>query len=195
MSAQESTSRTLLERARARDLSAWNRLLHLYRPLVLYWCRRAGVTDADADDVCQEVFTAVASGLDRFRRDQPGDSFRAWLRGITRNKLLHHQERRRGQPLAQGGTDAQRWLQEHPANPLEDPDPPEQDRALYRRGLELVRSEFPDHTWLAFWRTAVDGQAAPDVAAELGLSPAAVRQARSRVLRRLREELGDLLEA
>ena len=94
MSGQQPTSLTLLEGLRANDASAWDRLVRLYRPLVLFWCRRAGVTDADADDVCQEVFAAVVSGLGRFHREQAGDSFRGWLRGIARNKLLRHQERR-----------------------------------------------------------------------------------------------------
>jgi RNA polymerase sigma-70 factor (ECF subfamily) len=40
----------------------------------------------------------------------------------------------------------------------------------------------------------VEGKSPKDVGAELGMSPGAVRVAKSRVLHRLREELGDLLE-
>jgi RNA polymerase sigma-70 factor (ECF subfamily) len=185
---------TLLERARANDSAAWERLLHLYRPLVLHWCVRSGVTGADADDVIQEVFAAVVSGLGRFHRDHEGDTFRGWLRGITRNKLLHHQERRRSQPVAQGGTEANLRMHKQPTPLLESPDPPEEGRELYRRALELLRNEFEPTHWQAFWRTAVDGLTATAVAAELGINPAAVRQAKSRVLRRLREEMGDVLE-
>src|SRR5437879_4394607 len=54
MSDQQPTSLTLLERARANESAAWERLLHLYRPLVLHWCSRGGVTGADADDVSQD---------------------------------------------------------------------------------------------------------------------------------------------
>ena len=73
-------------------------------------------------------------------------------------------------------------------------DPPSELTALLRRALELVRGEFEPATWRAFLLTAVDGRAAPDAAAELGLTPAAIRQAKSRVLRRLRQELGELME-
>jgi len=59
--------------------------------------------------------------------------------------------------------------------------------------LELVRGEFEERTWQAFWRAAVQGQAPADIATDLGMSPAAVRKVKSRVLRRLREELGDLI--
>jgi hypothetical protein len=49
-------------------------------------------------------------------------------------------------------------------------------------------------TWKAFWRVVVDGRKAAVVAAELGLSPAAVYKHRERVLRRLRQELRGLLD-
>lgn len=49
-------------------------------------------------------------------------------------------------------------------------------------------------TWRAFWRVAVDGCSPADVADELDMSVNAVYIAKSRVLRRLREELGDLLD-
>jgi RNA polymerase sigma-70 factor, ECF subfamily len=46
--------------------------------------------------------------------------------------------------------------------------------------------------WQAFWRVVVEGRAAPDVAAELSMQPGAVRVSKSRVLARLRKELGDV---
>jgi RNA polymerase sigma-70 factor (ECF subfamily) len=190
------TSLTLLERLRCNDQDAWRRLADLYGPLVQSWCRRARVTGQDAEDVGQEVFQAVAAGLGHFRHGREGDSFRGWLRGITRHKLLKLFERRRGQPQAQGGTDAQRRILEapEPDEPVPEKDDPEDETALHRRALELLRAEFEPRSWQAFWRTAVDGQVASDIAAELGMSSAAVRQAKSRILRRLREELGELLD-
>jgi RNA polymerase sigma-70 factor (ECF subfamily) len=58
----------------------------------------------------------------------------------------------------------------------------------------LIRADFEEHTWQAFWAVAVDGRPGTDVAAELGMTPGAVYVAKSRVLRRLREDLGELLE-
>ncbi len=191
-SMDKSTSLTLLERVRSRDGEAWRRLLHLYGPLVNRWCGLKGVRGQDADDVQQEVFQAVASGLDGFRRDRPGDTFRGWLRVITRNKLLDHFRRRDKQPEAQGGTTANRRLNEVPDQEL--PDDTEEDLgALYHRALELVRGEFESRTWEAFWRVAVGGQTPDVIAADLGVTPAAVRKAKSRVLHRLRQEIGDLI--
>ena len=67
------------------------------------------------------------------------------------------------------------------------------DAGLSRRGLDLVRAEFENRTWEAFWRTAVEGHAPAHVAEDLGMSVPAVYKAKSRVLRRLRQELDELL--
>jgi RNA polymerase sigma-70 factor (ECF subfamily) len=194
MVAKEPTSLTLLERARARDQEAWQRLIYLYAPLLDHWCRRWGVQGADAEDVRQDVFQAVAAGLDSFRRDRQGDTFRGWLRGITHHKLLDLYRRRQNQPVAEGGTDVHlRMLQVAESQPVAD-EPEEQVTGLYHRALELVRGEFEERTWQAFWRTTVEGRSPREVADELGVTPAGVRKAKSRILHRLREEAGDLIE-
>ena len=78
--------------------------------------------------------------------------------------------------------------------PNEDSD--EQDEietaALIHRTLRSIRDDFEPASWTAFWRTVVEGKRPVDVASELGLSANAVRQCKRRVLRRLREELGEL---
>ena len=109
---QRSTSVTLLERLRANEPDAWRAMVHLYTPLVYHWCARGGLRGADVEDVAQEVFRAGAASMDRFRREREGDTFRGWLRGITRNIIREHYRRRGRQPQAAGGTDAFQKLQE-----------------------------------------------------------------------------------
>ncbi|APW59073.1 RNA polymerase sigma factor [Paludisphaera borealis] len=187
------TSPTLLDRARASDSEAWSRLIFLYEPLVRHWCARWACQGADADDLVQEIFVGVASGLASFRRDRPGDSFRGWLRGIARNKRIDFLRRRGRNPVAQGGTEALLQLGQAPDLAAEADDPIEQVSELYHRALALVRGEFEEKTWATFWRVAVDGLSVDAVARDLGVTPAAVRQAKSRVLRRLKQEVGDLI--
>ncbi|HZU35472.1 MAG TPA: sigma-70 family RNA polymerase sigma factor [Gemmataceae bacterium] len=191
--AAQVTPLSLLERVRANDPAAWFRLVALYQPMVRHWCARGGAA-TDAEDVTQEVFTAAATALPTFRRDRPTDTFRGWLRGITRNQLLMHFRRIQGRPQAEGGSDAWRRLQDI-ADPLADADPdePAQLRDLYQRALEQVRAEFQENTWQAFWRTVIDGHSPSTLSEELGMTPAAIRQAKSRVLRRLRQEMGELI--
>lgn len=192
----DGTSLTLLGRLRAADADAWSRLVALYGPLVAFWVRRGGATGADAEDLVQDVFREVAEALPAFRRDRPGDTFRGWLRGVTRIALLRHARAASRQPLAAGGTHALDRLHALPdVSPADgDDDPADERNALYKRALALVRDEFEGRTWRMFWASTVDGRPPADVAAEMGVSSAAVRQAKSRVLRRLKEEVGDLIE-
>ncbi len=189
------TPLSLLERLRANDPQAWDRLVRLYRPLVIFWCTRGRVPAGDLEDVAQEVFAAAAAALPRFHRDRPGDTFRGWLRVITRNHVLLYFRRNRGWPQAAGGSDAWHQLKDV-VDPLAAPAPEEEAEVgqLYRRALDLVQSEFQERTWQAFWLTAVEGRAPAALAAELDMTPAAIRQAKSRVLRRLKEEMGELLQ-
>ena len=193
-----STSRTLLAKLRTNDPEAWQRLVVLYAPLVYYWCRRRHVLEQEIGDVFQEVFQSVASHIADFRKQHPSDTFRGWLRTITHNKAIDHARRLSKQPRAVGGTEAHRNLASLPDLPPPDPpdddlDAKQADDELFHRALDSIRSHFAERTWQAFWRVVVDGQAPKDVADELGMRPGAVRVAKSRVLHRLRAELGDLL--
>jgi RNA polymerase sigma-70 factor (ECF subfamily) len=191
--ADQVTPLSLLERVRAHNPQAWHRLVQLYQPLIQSWCARAGVNATDAEDVAQEVFAAAATALDRFHRDRPGDTFRGWLRTITRNQILLLFRRRGGQPQATGGSDAWRHLQAV-ADPLPGPGEEEAEVGqLYLRATELVRGEFEERTWQAFWLTVVEDRDPAAVSQELNMMANNIRQARSRVLRRLRKEVGDLL--
>jgi RNA polymerase sigma-70 factor (ECF subfamily) len=185
------TPLSLLERARGRDEQAWQRLVALYRPLVLFWCGRGGVAPGDTEDVAGEVFACVVRDLGGFHRDRPGDTFRGWLRVLTRNQVLLYFRKNQDRAVAEGGSDAWQRLQ-NVTGPEEDEG--EQMGQVYRRALEQVRREFEDPTWRAFWLTAIEQRSPAALAAELGMSVAAIRQAKSRVLRRIKTELGDLLE-
>jgi RNA polymerase sigma-70 factor (ECF subfamily) len=190
------TSPSLLGRVLANEPAAWNRLVALYAPLVWHWCRSSGLQEQDQADVFQDVFQAVAGHLEQFQRTAQG-TFRGWLRTITRNKVCDLFRRRQHEPVGAGGSDAQRWLDQQPGPGLFDEDSQSEQAAeqgLIQRALGLIRPEFTERTWQAFWRTTVDDQAAADVGHDLGMSPGAVRVAKYRVLQRLREALGDPVE-
>src|SRR5262245_31788094 len=87
--------------------AAWERLTSLYAPLVYHWCRGMHLAEQDMPDVFQQVFQSVALHIQGFHSDRPGDTFRHWLRAITRNKVRDHFRRCAKQAQAAGGTDAQ----------------------------------------------------------------------------------------
>jgi RNA polymerase sigma-70 factor (ECF subfamily) len=145
--------------------------------------------------VGQDVFVAVARNIGSFRLDRKGDTFRGWLYTITRNKL-----RDRAATLgaiATGGSDARDRLLAVPEKERANVDSDLQANencSIYVRALEMVRSEFLVQTWDAFWKVAVDGRIPSDVAADMGVSVNVVYLAKSRVLRRLREEFATLID-
>jgi RNA polymerase sigma-70 factor (ECF subfamily) len=191
-----STSSSLLGRVRQQDPGAWIQLTDLYGPVVYQWARNGGLQSSDAADVSQEVFRTVCTRVEMFRRDRSGYSFRGWLWGITRNKLREHFRRRAGQPQGAGGTDAHQRFAEL-ADSLPDDssqfEPADVRADLMQRTLQMLRDEFEDSSWQAFFRMVVQNDSATDIARDLGMTAKAVRQAKFRVLRRLRQELEELL--
>src|SRR5205823_6582483 len=89
-----STSRSLLQHLHANDQESWDKFVLLYTPLVWHWCRRMNLPVQDSADVFQEIFQSVSAHFASFHRDRPGDTFRGWLRTITKNKVLDHFRKR-----------------------------------------------------------------------------------------------------
>lgn len=195
---RDSTSVTLLGRLKSNDPAAWERLSQLYGPMVYAWARRANLQPEDAADVTQTVFQAVFTGFHRFRKEHPGDRFRDWLWTITRHRVIDHVRKLRSAAIGMGGSTAQMQWQQLPEDLLPEEVAPaievSETTQLVRRALELARSEFELRTWQACWKTTVEGLAVADVAAELQMSTGAIYVARSRVLKRIREELEGLVQ-
>jgi RNA polymerase sigma-70 factor (ECF subfamily) len=188
------TSLSLLARALDQEEAAWQRLMRLYAPLVARWCQRWGLQAEDSSNVGQEVFAAVARNLGTF--DPAGGSFRSWLYTITYHKYADFQRQAARQIRAIGGSDAARALQQVPGTPpTESNDDLDDDkRLLYERALHIIHDEFSQRDWAAFVRVVCDDQSPADVARELGVSVNQVYLAKSRILRKLREEFRDLIE-
>ena len=192
-----STSLTLLERVRLRDEDAWRRFVDLYGPLVYSWCRRLGLDADDSQDVVQNTFGTVASRIDAFRPDRSYGTFRGWLWTIARHEAIEHFRRVQRSPKPVGGTDMQVWLANVPRQCPEgrhNSQAEDERIGLLRRAVQVIRRDFQAQTWVAFERTAMRGESAANVAEDLGMTKRAVRQAKYRVLQRLREEFGDLIE-
>jgi RNA polymerase sigma-70 factor (ECF subfamily) len=143
------------------------------------------------------VFRAVARKIAEFHRDREGAKFRSWLRTITQGKIREHAMGSLEDSPGAPGSDSRVQLQDtEDAKPgAEDPAAAAEEVGLvYRRAAELVRLEFDDLAWQAFWRVAIERQTPEEVAGALGIAECAVYLAKSRIRRRLRQEFAELME-
>ena len=193
------TSLTLIARARSNEPDAWLRLVQLYGPLVYSWARAADLQPGQVTDVAQDIFRAVRDELDDLPSDPgPVGSFRSWLWGITRRTIIEHAQLA-VQP--RNGTDRPQPLAPEVHRLLHDEEQPpvmagaEPRTLLITAAIRIIKAESESNTWDAFWRMTVHGETAATIASDLGMPVRAVRQARYRVSRKLRELLAaDLQE-
>jgi RNA polymerase sigma-70 factor, ECF subfamily len=182
---------SLLERLRqANAPEAWERLVLLYTPLIYSWARQAGLQEADAADLVQDVFVTLVQTLPTFDYDRQ-KSFRRWLRTITLNKWRDRQRKRARQPVS-----GEAALLQEPAAAadIEHFWEVEYRQQLVHRALAIMSRDFQPATWKAFWQQAVEGRPAEAVAADLGLTVGAAYAAKFRVLSRLRQEMAGMLD-
>jgi RNA polymerase sigma-70 factor, ECF subfamily len=186
-----SITSTWLERARQGNGEAWERLVSTYRGLVCWWAAKSGIQRQDIDDLVQEVFAAVAIAMPGYEHE----SFRGFLWSITRNKIQDFWRSRYRQPLGVGGKTFQEVLANVEAeSSCKVGSVDAATKLVFDAVVRMVQGEFSATQWEAFWRVAVDGHTAADVAESLGISRNQVYLAKSRILRHIRTAFEDAEE-
>jgi RNA polymerase sigma factor (sigma-70 family) len=178
------------------DGAAWGQFVDLYAPLIYGYLRNQGLQDADAADLCQEALASVSGAVGRLDYDPARGAFRNWLFTVVRRKLLNWRAAREDKALASGDSGNQRLLEQCPAPAADDAEwQAEWERRLFAWACEQVRPSVTTATWQAFWRTAFEDQPGKRVAADLGITVAAVYLARGRVIARLKDIIKSVDEA
>lgn len=185
-----STASDLLAAAKRLEPGAWQELVERYSWLVAIWCKSEGLAPDDVPDVVQAVLVEVARNLERFHKDGRTAAFRRWLRTITRCQVAEFRRAAAKQPRAPGGTTANKRLMSVPAKDPSTENDPRLEQLLERFwGLvDRLEETFEPSTWQAFWLTTFEHRTSVEAGQVLCLSPAAIRLAKARVLRRIREE-------
>lgn len=194
------TSRSLLDQAARGNAEAWEQLAELHAPLLRYWCYRRGLSENVSEDVVQDVLFIAFQKLDRFEHNGRKGAFRSWLRTITTNRISDL--RKSDQPGGQGvgGSDNQRAIEEVcekvPGEVDQVEDSPDNETAiLYQTSWTLIRGEFSERDNEIFRRVIENGERPKDVAEDLNITANTVSIAVARIKKRVRERLGDALEA
>jgi len=171
------------------DVDAWMEFAEIYEPFVYRFARRQGLQDADAHELVQEVFLGVAKAIRRWEPDPDRSRFSTWLFRIAKNQLVNHLRRRRSEHVF----DSVAWQQIDAEHATEE-DWQQHEEAAYEQAVFQwasfrVRNDVHPRTWQAFWQTCVENQSVQAVAEQLEIPRGAVYVARSRVIRRLRQEV------
>ena len=177
----------------ASDQTAWEEFVEIYRPVVYRVAIQKGLQPADAEDVAQTVMVSVAQAVERWEPDPTRAKFRTWLNRIAVNAALNAITR--GKPdQGTGDTRSFDLLIQQPS--YDEPDSKlihlEYRRESFRVAARQIESEFEFETWQAFWLTAVQGLSPQSAAKQLGKKTGSIYTARSRVMKRLQQRVGEL---
>lgn len=185
----------ILRLKNAEDVVAWDEFAALYGPVVYRVATSLGFQAADAENLVQEVFLAVAKSVSAWLEREDRGRFRAWLLRIARNEAVDMLTERATRPLGRDGSAAEQILANMPARgELSSALDGEYERSVFRWAAEKVREVVAGHTWDAFWLTSVEGISVSEAATRLKTRPGNIYFARSRVMSRIKElvaEFGD----
>ena len=192
MADPDTTRMTFLLRLRDRSNSVtWQEFHERYGQLLYRYARSRGATDADAEDIVQEVEMYLFKALDGFEYDANRGRFRTYLRSAVIHAMGRRAQKREKQPPAldpnafdfiagqREETSDDRWEREWRLHRL-------------RWAMNEIASEFEQSTLKAFELHVLAGQSVDETATELGLSKGSVYQAKSRVLKCLKTKLAEL---
>lgn len=193
------TKITLLHRVRdVRDQQAWAEFVERYTPLIYRWSVRNGLQPTDAADVTQEVLAKLIHSMKQFDYDANRGSFRGWLKTVTQNAVNDLGRSFRKAARGSGDTVMQQQLAlvsaPETVNQLIKDIEAQHQAELLSLAESRVRDQVAEHTWAAYFQTAVEQQPSNVVANQLGISISDVYVAKSRVIARLKAEVAKLTE-
>jgi RNA polymerase sigma-70 factor (ECF subfamily) len=183
------TGTTLLVLLRDYSDKAWQAFVDRYGPRIYQWCRGWRLQEADAENVTQEVLIKLYQKLRAFRYDRSQGSFRSWLKTVTHHAWQDYLDsQKRPGAKAIGGSSVQEVINATEAGAcllklLEEAF----DLELLEEAKARVRLQVSERDWQIFQDLALHQRTGAEVAAERGMSVAAVFMVRSRVQTKLKE--------
>ena len=185
------TPSSLLTQCKQNQAEGWQKMHMLFGRLILYWCKNAGLSGEDRNDVYQDVMLTLVQSIHSFQKNSPNDKFRKWLRSITRTRIVDFYRKKQAEPHYI------EHLSRFETQDLPEAENPEEEKIeneiLFQQIFELLKKNFSPQTMEAFRLMCYRGATSEEVAKILGMTPTAVRAAKKRVLDQIRKQFGDLL--
>ncbi|MFH0980883.1 MAG: sigma-70 family RNA polymerase sigma factor [Planctomycetota bacterium] len=189
---QDSTHPTLLLRLRNRtDEVSWQEFHERYGELLVRYARTRGASAVDAEDIVQDVELYLFKAMEGFEYDTSKGRFRTYLRSA----VVHAMARKAKKQARQGEVlDPQVFDYLTAGQEADQDDRWEREWRLHRLrwALRAIAQEVEPLTLEAFRLHVLAGRPVTEAAAELGMSTASVYQAKSRILKRVKQKLESL---
>ena len=179
------TSTSLLEGLKdPQNDEIWLQFVDRYRPMIVRYARRFGISAEDAEDVAQASLLGFCEAYRGLKYERDRGRLRVWLFGIVRNQVRKCRSKPRGLELQVAEIDALSIESNDEAERLWEE---EWAGAVAGECLAQVRRELERNTYLAFELYALEELPVEDVARRLEMTPNAVYGAKRRVLTRIKE--------
>jgi RNA polymerase sigma factor (sigma-70 family) len=197
------TRRSLLSRLKQSNAQeSWRQFFDTYWRLIYTTALKAGLIDAEAQEVVQETVLSVFRKIKSFQYDPAVGSFKGWLLTIVRWRIADQFRKRQQQeqPLhPHRGTETQ-GTGTATIDRVVDPDAIDLDalweeewqRTLFAAALERVKRHANARHYQIFDLHAVKQWPVQKVAQVLGVSAGQVRLAKHRITALMREEVARL---
>ena len=178
------------------DQESWKDFFDTYWRLIYSIALKAGLTDAEAQDVVQETVICVAKDLDKFKRDRQLGTFKGWLRNLTRWRIADQLRKRKPAAFEAEALSASSANSVEPAGifdsagtSLEDAWEAEWQANLMEAALERLKRRVKEEHYQMFDLNVVRQWPARKVASTLEVSVAQVYLVKHRILALLKKEV------
>jgi RNA polymerase sigma-70 factor (ECF subfamily) len=171
--------------------AVWQQYVERFRPLIVGYATRVGLTPENAEDLAQTSLVDFATDYAAGKYDRAQGRLRNWLFGIVRNRIRSAARVATRRPANAASTAILAGLAA--PDDLDELWESQWRDEILRQGLEELRREVQPTTFEAFRLFVSESLPAEEVARRTGLTPNAVYGAKRRMLARLRE-LMPLLE-
>lgn len=190
------TRESLLRRLKSwEDQESWADFFNTYWRLIYSAALKAGLNEAQAQDVVQDTIIVVAKKMKDFTYDRAIDSFKGWLLYLTRKRIALEYRRKELARVTSGSSESTDWILE--ANDLPDPAgfdlqsvwEQEWERNLWEAAITRVKKEVNAKQFQMFDLYTIKEKSAQEVARQLNVPVAQVYLAKHRISSLLKKEL------
>lgn len=180
------TRHTLIDGVQKRSPDRWAEFHSIYRPMLVGYFRKQGLSDGDVQDLVQDVFLKLCRRIHTYDREKT--RFRTWLFTVGRNTLIDHARRALTRRQAVDG-----WVARVLAQAADDEEKQRREfekshhARILQFAFEKARARSKPRVWDSFEMTVIQRKPGAEVAEALGISCNSVYVNSWRVLRYVKE--------